>query len=48
MTSEELILERLERIESQLTPLTDSVKSMSELRDDLTPLANNAVKLLNL
>jgi uncharacterized protein YjgD (DUF1641 family) len=46
MTSEELILERLDRIESQLAPLTDSVKSMSELRDDLTPLANNAVKLL--
>ena len=46
MTSEQLIIQRLDRIESQLAPLTDSIKSMSELRDDLTPLANNAVKLL--
>jgi uncharacterized protein YjgD (DUF1641 family) len=46
MTSEELILERLDRIESRLAPLTDSARSVSELRDDLTPLANNAVKLL--
>jgi uncharacterized protein YjgD (DUF1641 family) len=46
MTSEELIIQRLDRIESQLAPLIDSVKSMSELKDDLTPLANNAVKLL--
>jgi uncharacterized protein YjgD (DUF1641 family) len=46
MTSEELILERLDRIESRLAPLTDSARNVSELKDDLTPLANNAVKLL--
>jgi len=41
-----LILQRLDRIESQLSPLTDSMKSMNELKEDLTPLAGNAVKLL--
>jgi uncharacterized protein YjgD (DUF1641 family) len=46
MTNEELILQRLERIESQLAPLADSMRSFSELREDFTPLANNAVKLL--
>ena len=46
MTNEELILQRLDRIESQLLPLTDSMRSMNELKEDLTPLAGNAVKLL--
>jgi hypothetical protein len=46
MTNEELILQRLDRIESQLAPLTESVRSMNELKEDLTPLAGNAVKLL--
>jgi uncharacterized protein YjgD (DUF1641 family) len=46
MTNEELILQRLECIESQLAPLADSVRSFSELREDVTPLANSAVKLL--
>lgn len=46
MTNEELILERLDRIEAQLTPLTESHKSVSELKEDLTPLANQAVQLV--
>lgn len=46
MTNEELILERLDRIEAQIVPLSRSVKSVQELRDDLTPLANNAFQLL--
>jgi len=46
MTNEELILERLERIETQLAPLTESVNSVNELRNDLVPLANNAFQLL--
>jgi len=46
MTNEELILQRLDRIESQLTPLANSIKSMNDFKEDLTPLANNAVKLL--
>src|SRR5512136_666078 len=46
MTNEELILQRLDLIESRLAPLTDSLRSMGELKEDLTPLAGNAVKLL--
>jgi uncharacterized protein YjgD (DUF1641 family) len=46
MTNEELILQRLDRIESQLAPLADTVRRVSELKDDFSPLANNAVKLL--
>jgi len=46
MTNEELILQRLDLIESRLAPLTDSLRSLGELKEDLTPLAGNAVKLL--
>jgi uncharacterized protein YjgD (DUF1641 family) len=46
MTNEELILERLDRIEAKLAPLTESHKSVNELKDDLTPLANQAVQLV--
>ena len=46
MTSEELILERLDRIESMLAPLSGSIESIKELRDDFTPLANNAFQLI--
>nr|HID57831.1 DUF1641 domain-containing protein [Desulfobacterales bacterium] len=46
MTNEELILERLDRIESQLAPLADSAKGLKELKDDLVPRANEAVKFL--
>jgi uncharacterized protein YjgD (DUF1641 family) len=46
MTNEQLILQRLDRIDSQLGPLLETVKNVNELKDDLSPLANNAVKLL--
>jgi len=46
MTNEELILERLDRIEAKLAPLSGSVESISELRRDLTPLANNAFQIM--
>jgi uncharacterized protein YjgD (DUF1641 family) len=46
MTNEELILERLDRIENQLTPLVGTAKSVSELKDDLTPLSAQAFRLL--
>jgi uncharacterized protein YjgD (DUF1641 family) len=46
MTNEELILERLDRIEAQIAPLAESVKGVYELRDDLRPLAHNAIRLM--
>ena len=46
MTNEELILEKLNRLEAQLDPLSESVNSFNELRKDMTPLANNAFQLL--
>ena len=46
MTKEELILERLDRIEAQLAPLTDTASSVKELRDDLIPLSTQAFKLM--
>lgn len=46
MKNEEMILERLERIESQLAPLAQTSASMQELKDDLMPLANRASQLL--
>jgi uncharacterized protein YjgD (DUF1641 family) len=46
MTGEEQIMQRLDRIESQLAPLADSVRSAGEFKDDLTPLAHSAVKLM--
>jgi uncharacterized protein YjgD (DUF1641 family) len=46
MTGEELIMQRLDRIESQIAPLAESMRSAGELKDDLTPLAHNAVKVM--
>jgi uncharacterized protein YjgD (DUF1641 family) len=46
MTNEELILERLDRIESQLAPLLQTAGSVRELRDDLVPLSAQAFRLL--
>ena len=46
MTGEELIMQRLDRIESQLAPLAESMRSAGELKDDLTPLVHSAVKLM--
>jgi uncharacterized protein YjgD (DUF1641 family) len=46
MTNEELILQRLDRIETQLAPLAQSAASLNELKSDLTPLANSGVQLI--
>ena len=46
MTNEELILERLDRIEAKLAPLCGSVERVQELREDLSPLAHNAIQLM--
>jgi uncharacterized protein YjgD (DUF1641 family) len=46
MTNEAMILERLDRIEAQLAPLAGSFKSIHELTEDLTPLANHAFQLI--
>jgi uncharacterized protein YjgD (DUF1641 family) len=46
MTNEELILQRLDRIEAQLAPLSQSAASLNELKSDLTPLANSGVQLI--
>jgi uncharacterized protein YjgD (DUF1641 family) len=46
MNKEDLILERLDRIEAQLAPLAETTAGMRELKNDLTPLANNAVQQL--
>ena len=46
MTNEELILERLDRIEAQLAPISATAGSISELREDLIPLSGQAFRLL--
>jgi len=46
MTNQELILERLDRIETQLAPVVQTAKGIIELRDDLTPLSNQAIRLV--
>ena len=39
MTNEELILERLDRIESRIAPLSETAMSMTELKNDLMAMA---------
>ncbi len=46
MTNEELIMERLDHIEAQLGPMAKSIKGITEFKEDLTPLANNAIQLM--
>jgi uncharacterized protein YjgD (DUF1641 family) len=46
MTNEELILERLDRIETQLAPLVETAGSIKELRDDLIPLSAQVFRLM--
>ncbi len=46
MTTEEKILERLDRIEAQLAPVSASAKGLNELREDLIPLSGQAFRLL--
>jgi len=46
MTTEEKILERLDRIEAQLAPMSVSAKGLNELKEDLIPLSGQAFRLL--
>jgi len=46
MTNEELILERLDRIEAQLAPVSRTASGLNELREDLIPLSGQAFRLL--
>jgi uncharacterized protein YjgD (DUF1641 family) len=46
MTNEEIILQRLDRLEATLAPMSETFKSMMELKEDLTPLINRGFKVL--
>ena len=46
MTNEELILERLDRIEAQLAPISVTAGGIADLREDLIPLSGQAFRLL--
>ncbi|MBI5897073.1 MAG: DUF1641 domain-containing protein [Desulfobacterales bacterium] len=46
MTNEELILQRLDSLETKLDPLIKDRQKWSELKDDMIPLQNQAVGLL--
>jgi hypothetical protein len=46
MNNEEIILQRLDRLEATLAPISETFKSVMELKDDLTPLVNRGFKVL--
>jgi len=46
MTNEELILERLDRIESRMVPLSETAVSMAEFKNDLMAMAQPVSKSL--
>lgn len=46
MTNEELILERLDRIEAQLAPISQTASGIKEIREDVIPLSGQAFRLL--
>ena len=46
MTTEKQILERLDRIEAQLAPISQSASALHELREDLIPLSGQAFRLM--
>ena len=46
MTQDMALAERLDRLEAQIAPLTESAKVVSELRDELAPRVNEAVQAL--
>jgi uncharacterized protein YjgD (DUF1641 family) len=46
MTNEKQILARLDRIEAQLAPISQTASSLTELREDLIPLSGQAFRLL--
>ena len=47
MTNEELILEKLERLETQIQPLIKTSEKFAELKNDLIPIGNHATALLS-
>lgn len=46
MTTEKQILERLDRIEAQLAPISQTAAGLKEIKDDLIPLSGQAFRLL--
>ncbi len=46
MNDERLILQQLAHMEKEISLLTDSARSLRELRDDLSPRVNETVKVL--
>ena len=46
MTNEQAIMERLDSLEKEIFVLTDTARSLRELRDDLTPRVNETVQEL--
>lgn len=46
MNQDALILDRLDRLEQEISPMADSARSISELREELAPRVNEAVKVL--
>lgn len=46
MTNNQAIMQRLDRLENEIHILTDSARSLRELRDDLTPRVNETVQEL--
>ena len=46
MNNEQVIMERLDHLGEEISILTDSARSLRELRDDLSPRVNETVKVL--
>lgn len=46
MTNEELIMERLDRIEALIAPLAESARGLQELKDDMMVVAHPATQML--
>ena len=46
MTHEELILAKLENIETQIAPFLRTANSLAELKADIIPLSNQATQLV--
>jgi len=46
MNNEQVIMERLDRLEKEIFVLTDTARSLRELRDDVTPRVNETVQAL--
>lgn len=46
MNHETELIQRMDRLEAQLTPLAESAKALGELRDELAPRVNEAVQAM--